>query len=43
MRALGGKVYRRAKHAVADDAWYDGFYPDRYLYPYEYIPPAYAY
>ncbi len=42
MRDLGGVVYRRARDAVADDSWYDGFVPDRYLYPYEYIPPAYA-
>jgi uncharacterized membrane protein len=40
MRALGGKVYRRAKSDVQDDAWYDP-YAD-YLYPYEYVPSTYA-
>jgi len=40
MKSLGGVVYRRAKSALKDDAWFDdGYYPyDYYLYPYEYIP-----
>jgi uncharacterized membrane protein len=41
MRKLGGVVYRRSRSALQDDAWYDEFIPDSYLYPYEYIPPAY--
>ena len=45
MRELGGKVYRRTRGAVEDDSWFDDYYPyypyDAYLYPYEYIPPAY--
>lgn len=39
MRALGGIVYRRAKSAVDEDQWFDGYYvPYSYLYPYEYVP-----
>jgi len=42
MRELGGTVYRRAKADLRDDAWFDEYYPDRYLYPYEYYPNNYA-
>jgi uncharacterized membrane protein len=45
MRDLGGRVYRRAKSDLEDDAWFEGSeyysYYENYLYPYEYIPPAY--
>jgi uncharacterized membrane protein len=41
MRKLGGRLYRRSKSDLQDDEWYDEFIPDSYLYPYEYIPPAY--
>jgi uncharacterized membrane protein len=41
MRKLGGQIYRRAKSDLQDDAWYDEFVPDSYLYPYEYVPQAY--
>jgi uncharacterized membrane protein len=41
MRKLGGLVHRRSRSALQDDEWYDEFIPDSYLYPYEYIPPAY--
>lgn len=41
MKELGGKVFRRSKDALEDDAWYDAYLPDIYLYPYEYIPPGY--
>jgi len=40
MEKLGGKVYRRSRGGLHDDAWFRE-YP-YYLYPYEYIPPAYA-
>jgi uncharacterized membrane protein len=40
MKELGGVVYRRAKDDLEDDAWFDGY--TSYLYPYEYIPPAYV-
>ena len=39
MRLLGGKIYRRSHGAVGDDEWLGW---DDYLYPYEYVPPAYA-
>jgi len=39
MRALGGTVYRRSRSAVSDDAWFEEYDPDYYLYPYEYVPP----
>ena len=42
MRELGGTVYRRAKADLENDAWFDEYYPDRYLYPYEYYPNRYA-
>jgi uncharacterized membrane protein len=42
MTALGGRVFRRAKSDLEDDSWFDEYYWDGYLYPYEYIPPAYA-
>jgi hypothetical protein len=42
MQKLGGKVYRRARSDIRDDAWFSPEYPyGYYLYPYEYIPPAY--
>ncbi len=41
MRELGGRVYRRARSDLQDDEWYGEFIPSSYLYPYEYIPPAY--
>jgi uncharacterized membrane protein len=45
MHSLGGKVYRRARGDLRDDAWFGSggyFYPyESYLYPYEYIPPEY--
>jgi uncharacterized membrane protein len=42
MQKLGGKVYRRAKSDIRDDAWLSPDYPyGYYLYPYEYIPPTY--
>jgi uncharacterized membrane protein len=45
MRNLGGHVYRRAKSDLQDDARFEDsefYYPyENYLYPYEYIPPAY--
>lgn len=45
MHDLGGKVYRRARSDLRDDAWFGSggyFYPyDSYLYPYEYVPPEY--
>ena len=43
MRNLGGKVYRRSKGDLRDDAWFEDsyLYPyDYYLYPYEYIPTS---
>ena len=43
MRELGGVVYRRAKSDLEDDAWFNAYLPDVYLYPYEYVPIAYAY
>ena len=41
MRELGGAVRRRGWSAVHDDGWFDDYIPGAYLYPYEYIPPAY--
>ena len=44
IRKLGGKVYRRPRSDIRDDAWYSPAYPyGYYLYPYEYVPPAYAF
>lgn len=40
MKALGGKVYRRAKSDVRDNSLYGSGY-DNYLYPYDY-EPSYA-
>lgn len=37
MRELGGIVRRRAWSTLRDDAWFGS----NYLYPYEYVPPAY--
>ncbi|HVO89921.1 MAG TPA: hypothetical protein VMV45_15375 [Casimicrobiaceae bacterium] len=42
MQELNGRVYRRSKSALRDDAWYEDYNPSRYLYPYEYFPPEYA-
>jgi uncharacterized membrane protein HdeD (DUF308 family) len=39
MRLLGGKIYRRSRGALQDNAWFGW---DDYLYPYEYVPAAYA-
>jgi uncharacterized membrane protein len=39
MRTLGGTVLRRSRSDLRGDAWFD----ESYLYPYEYIPPAYSY
>jgi len=41
MRELGGIVRRRTWSALRDDAWFGAYLPSYYLYPYEYIPPAY--
>lgn len=42
IQKLGGKVYRRDRSAIRDDAWYSSAYPyGYYLYPYEYVPPTY--
>ena len=41
MRELGGGVFRRSKDDLEDDAWFDEYLPDVYLYPYEYIPSGY--
>ncbi|HUL94065.1 MAG TPA: hypothetical protein VLV56_17145 [Burkholderiales bacterium] len=41
MRSLGGTVYRRSASDLEDDAWFDDYIPSLYLYPYEYVPPAY--
>ena len=43
MQRLGGKVYRRPRSDLEDDAWFGSYYPyDQYLYPYEYRPdPTY--
>jgi uncharacterized membrane protein len=42
IQKLGGKVYRRARSDIRDDAWYSPDYPyGYYLYPYEYVPPTY--
>ena len=41
MAELGGSVHRRSKDDLEDDAWFNEYYPDVYLYPYEYIPPGY--
>ena len=38
MSSLGGKVYRRAKSDLENDAWWDY---RAYLYPYEYVPAEY--
>jgi uncharacterized membrane protein len=38
MRQLGGAIYRRSKDDLEDDAWFNEYLPDLYLYPYEYIP-----
>lgn len=43
MRELGGTVRRRSWSGLHDDAWFGEYIPDSYLYPYEYIPPAYVY
>lgn len=43
MRDLGGTVFRRPKADVEDDSWWGDYYPDRYLYPYEYYPPYATY
>jgi len=40
MRELGGIVRRRAWSTLRHDAWFSGYTPDNYLYPYEYIPPG---
>jgi uncharacterized membrane protein len=42
MRELGGIVRRRAWSTLHDNAWFGEYIPSSYLYPYEYIPPAYA-
>jgi uncharacterized membrane protein len=42
MRELGGIVRRRAFSTLQDDSWFGEYIPSSYLYPYEYIPPAYA-
>jgi uncharacterized membrane protein len=34
MKSLGGRVYRRSKSAIRNQAWFD----NNYLYPYEYVP-----
>jgi uncharacterized membrane protein len=34
MKKLGGRVYRRSKRAVKNQAWFD----NNHLYPYEYVP-----
>jgi len=41
MRELGGIVRRRAWSTLQDDSWFGEYIPSSYLYPYEYIPPAY--
>jgi hypothetical protein len=42
IQKLGGKVYRRPKSDIRDDAWYSPAYPyGYYLYPYEYVPPSF--
>jgi uncharacterized membrane protein len=41
MKQLGGKVHRRDWSSLQNDAWFAGGYPHSYLYPYEYVPPAY--
>lgn len=42
IQKLGGKVHRRARSAIRDDAWYSPSYPyGYYLYPYEYVPSSY--
>jgi hypothetical protein len=41
MKELGGGIYRRAKDDLEDDAWFNEYLPDVYLYPYEYIPSGY--
>jgi len=42
MHELGGRVYRRSKSGLRDDAWYEDYNPSSYLYPYEYLPPEYV-
>jgi uncharacterized membrane protein len=42
MREFGGIVRRRAWSTLSDDAWFGEYIPSSYLYPYEYIPAAYA-
>jgi len=42
MRDLGGIVRRRAWSSLHDDWWFGEYIPSSYLYPYEYIPPAYT-
>jgi len=42
MRELGGTVYRRSRSGLRDDAWYEDYVTPNYLYPYEYVPPAYS-
>jgi hypothetical protein len=34
---FGGKVYRRSKSDIQNDAWFSPDYPE-YLYPYDYEP-----
>jgi uncharacterized membrane protein len=41
MKELGGKVYRRSRDDVEDDAWYSEYLTDDFLYPYEYVPSGY--
>ena len=41
MGELGGSVYRRSRDDLEDDAWFNDYLPDVYLYPYEYIPSGY--
>jgi uncharacterized membrane protein len=43
MGELGGVVRRRAWSTLRDDSWYGDYVPSSYLYPYEYIPPEYAF
>ena len=40
MQRLGGRVYRRARGDMRDDAWFGYPYYDQYLYPYEYRPES---
>lgn len=38
MKPLGGKIYRRSRSDVRDDAWFGDYPYDYYLYPYYYAP-----